>query len=274
MFTFTHKKSLFSLAFALSGFMYFMASGSLYAGGSHSCLRAEDEREHRAVGTSSALPDYREIQESPFFYTKTPLSTGYADRVMAYSQPSAAMGAPLSIVHNTWPEEVRNESLFSYLVPHDGSAATYPEFCTFVRTYYKSSCAIVYYPSGEDFSVMLGSGGLVRDYNTIATARHVIEGLDRDRLCVRFYDYRINETEDPERFLIQGQYLDVKLTSIQIARGGLDACWLKLSRVSEEFKNKYMQPIAMATSPLRGTHIIPMDTMLCFILLRQTFGFR
>jgi hypothetical protein len=172
-----------------------------------------------------------------------------ANLVLGKRGSRSAVGTPLSEAWSEWPRDtISNKSIFSYLVDSGGTNA----FSRFVRDWYKSSCAIVYYSeSGEP--KLIGTGGYVdgsswvgvdRGEGVVTTARHNFEGLSVQYLYVRFFDYSVETVEGyPGWLRVRESFIDVPVVGKQIAEGGLDAGILRLLSISRGHRRQYTQMI-------------------------------
>lgn len=143
-----------------------------------------------------------------------------------------SFGAPLT-VFNGWPEKLSNAGIFPYLIKHPSiESSKYGEFCDFVTEWYKTTCAIVYYSSDGD-SKIIGTGSLIRK-NLVATARHNFENIPRERLFVRFFNYGVQSTRNPNYLKIHENYLDVPVAHKYRAQNGLDAGCLRISALQDK----------------------------------------
>lgn len=158
-----------------------------------------------------------------------------------------------------WPS-VHNASIFSYLyeIYQQGEYAS--NFAKFVANNYRSSCALVYYDPYKDMPVILGSGGLINNYQTVATARHVVEGLDISRVFARFHNYSFNKTKSG-RPVVLVDYIDVGIRSAQNAEGGLDASWIRLKEIPSGLSEKYMSRVREAEATWGDESARPPGTM-------------
>ena len=163
--------------------------------------------------------------EQPNNYYRWQIVPQVSDVVDEHPQPSSSsfsnIGAPIT-VYNNWPEALSNASIFPYLLPSTHAS----NFHAFVRNWYQSACAIVYYPDSGDPKVV-GSGSLIKD-RIVSTARHNIEQIPRDKLFVRFFKYTVEETNDNNFLLIREAYLDIPIIAKTPALEGIDAILLDI----------------------------------------------
>lgn len=160
------------------------------------------------------------------------------------SSRSTLSMTPVSEAYNNWPQRLPNASLFPFLLSVDADTP-YPEFSSFVQDYYKSSCAIVYYPEVGEQQIV-GSGAYVAD-NLVATARHNFNHLDPSRLYVRFFHYEVKPAHSIRWLSVREDFIDVPVVSGFIAREGLDAGYLKLWPISNKLSHKYVREIPPET---------------------------
>jgi hypothetical protein len=138
-------------------------------------------------------------------------------------------GAPSSI-WNDWGDNVQNTSIFHYLLED-----------AFVKDWYKSSCAIVYYAS--DGAHIIGTGSYV-DGNKVATARHCFERFAIESLYARFFHYKVNSKG------IEAIFIDVPVLRKAIANGGLDAGYLFLTPINESLARTYTRILPVTRDPV------------------------
>ena len=148
-------------------------------------------------------------------------------------------GSTISEVDNNWPNDLANASLFPYLIEGSDVSDIYLEFCAFVQKYYKSSCAIVYYPE-NGYPKIIGSGSLIKE-SRVATARHVFEGVDLSRLYARFFDYAVTNTTRSDCLRVIENYIDIPVVSPIRAASGLDAGYLDLVNIPRELVSRFMR---------------------------------
>ncbi|MCC2667239.1 MAG: hypothetical protein K0S63_1155, partial [Gammaproteobacteria bacterium] len=143
---------------------------------------------------------------------------------------------------NDWPSSLSNESIFPFLLDSPSHELP-PEFCNFIKRYYKASCAIV--NKAVDGSVrIIGSGGLISN-TMVATARHVFEEIRvPNNLYVRFYHYEVTQI-DRNNLNVKEHYLDIPVIRTENASQGFDFGYLYLPLLSPALREKYMQPISV-----------------------------
>lgn len=157
---------------------------------------------------------------------------------------------PVSEVHSDYASmpSIGNHSIFDYL-----ESSRSDNFSRFVRTYYKSSCAILY-DSYRGPKKIIGTGTFI-DGSTwrwsgegiVATARHITEGLTPGQLWVRFFHYDVKlSSRRPGKLIVTEHHMDVPVIEKYSAWGGLDAGVLRLIPVSDENQKKYMQRIPIS----------------------------
>lgn len=164
-----------------------------------------------------------------YWEKRTQASVTYEEppRPIQTSQSTLTM-TPLSSLNN-WPERVQNVSIFPYLLP-TSDANKYPEFCSFIKGWYQSSCAIIYYPPHGEAKI-IGSGNLISN-NRVSTARHNFNDIPNGQLYVRFFHYTVTEVND-NWLKIEEKYLDIPVIKKFIASGGLDAGYLELPQLQD-----------------------------------------
>lgn len=137
--------------------------------------------------------------------------------------PEESFGAPITI-YNDWPEKLSNTSIFPYLIDYStGKEPQYKDFYNFVKSWYQSSCAIIF--SSQDGCKIIGTGSLVDD-KLVATARHNFQDIPIENLYIRFFKYDVKAVENGWLY-VKEQYLDMPVTEKYLAEGGLDAGYLK-----------------------------------------------
>ena len=146
-------------------------------------MRSSPERQE-----SSSLTQRSEriIAKNTYLWKIVPYSySPIAEPPRPYEGTSGLSYAPLSI-YNNWPEpqEVRNRSIFEFLLPHDANTPN-SEFYQFVKDWHQCACAIIYKRDIGDPSI-IGSGVLVSD-DSVITARHNFNNIPLERLFVRFF---------------------------------------------------------------------------------------
>lgn len=190
------------------------------------------------VGDSAALPSARTIKTGTQSYAWSAAPRGETRApepapMMSGSMVSAVLeyAAPIT-VWNEWPDNVSNRSVFYYLREND-------PFSVFVKTWYKSSCALVVYDDTER-SYVIGSGTYLSGHK-ITTARHCFEAYPFvESLYARFFDYyEVNASG------IKARFMDVPILGVKNAKGGLDATYLYLGEVNGEFR-RYAKPLTVA----------------------------
>jgi len=116
-------------------------------------------------------------------------------------------GAPVSDYHDF--RRVRNEPVEALLKQTDSLAQ-------FVRSWYQSSCQLVY--KGIDGDLLLGTAGFINNnINVVLTTRHGIDFLPQQNLYVRLYDYDKSPV-----------FYDRPVRLDSVAQAGLDACFLQV----------------------------------------------
>lgn len=142
---------------------------------------------------------------------------------------------------NSWPE-VQNQSIFSFFL-EDTS------FGKFVRDYYQSSCAVVYYPSNGDPKI-IGTGSYIdsiwegKKEGVVATARHNFSGVSLSQLYVRFFHYNVSQINS-HWLCVDEDFLDVPVTNTEIAAGGLDAGILRLLPIPSKYQAQYTKMLPL-----------------------------
>lgn len=135
------------------------------------------------------------------------------------------LGAPIT-VYNNWQDRLCNASIFPWLLNADSG------FSSFVKNWYQSACAIVYYPENGDLKI-IGSGSLVAN-NYVASARHNFNSVPMDRLYIRFFNYTVTSSSRAGFYLIQERYLDIPVIRKYIAVGGVDAGCLEIPSLNDQ----------------------------------------
>lgn len=144
--------------------------------------------------------------------------------IMSMPEQTTLTYSPIT-VWNDWPEKLSNISIFPWLLPH-AENSRHAKFSCFVKSWYQSACAIVYYPQSGDPKI-IGSGALVRD-GLVATARHNFENFPQDKLFIRFFYYSVSQVNN--HFLrIREQYLDVPIINRYPGNYGIDAGYLEIA---------------------------------------------
>lgn len=161
------------------------------------------------------------------------------------------IGADVSI-YNNWPKDIHNSSIFPYLLLNSADAQQFPEFCTFIKNWYQTSCAIVFEPTVGDRKV-IGTGTLVKN-GLIITARHNFQYIPTKSLYIRFFRYVV-KNHDSKRLYVKESYLDLPVINKNLAKGGLDAGGLEFSQpLNKNLLSKYTKilPITKNLNSIDG----------------------
>ncbi|MBX9587119.1 MAG: hypothetical protein K2X50_07650 [Gammaproteobacteria bacterium] len=158
-------------------------------------------------------------------------------QVQGFSIGNSSQYAHIS-VHNAWPEDVDNVSLFESLCK---PAEARTEFDRLIAQNYKLACAIIYRSGSK--SHIIGTGGRLNN-GIVITAKHLYRELDFKDLYVRFFHFNVER--DYGRYVVYEDYIDIPILGAVDSGWGYDVGFLDVPTLSSwSLHQKYIRGAAL-----------------------------